>query len=440
MVHPRPDGVDIDFSVCDPDWSCVAVDLLIDATGFGEEANPLDVLDFSYWESGHRLIYDHLPTPAKVLISGCGDSGVIEGLHYAFADFRHEYVTALWRSHSGLEARIDLGLENARLTSIFASEEPERYGGGILSEVVWWLDQRHFMEFNRAPWQYDNDPFISAIYEQLNNLIKPLYEATGASEPFETADWSGLEAFTLSLPLPAQFDIRESVRPLADEVISRLIDELATSIDLPQDFNEFTALTRPGLSITINGLMPTAYTRQLSPYNIWTMRLLLALPGVRYRQGAIEQVMRRGGNRFEAIFSDGSRDVFDRIVTRYGPGKRGESVIAHRNRRDTLSGDWLLVEVEAEVSDPQDVSQRRIVDPARAAIIDGLAELDSRPLEANTLSKNLVARIISLGQGNFPLNDPIYDDPIRWLANELRAGRRPHYGLDRRARTALVRR
>lgn len=440
MVHPRPDGVDINFTIFHPDRPCIPVDLLIDATGFGEEANPLDVVDYSYWESGHRLIYDHLPRPAKVLISGCGDSGVIEGLHYAFADFRHEYVTALWRSDSGLEARIDLGLERAHLTSIFANEEPERYGSGVLPEIIWWLDQRHFMVFNAAPWPHETDPLISAIYEQLNILIKPLYEATGVGEPFATVDWTDLEAFVLSIPTSAQFDVRDAVRPLADETISQLIHELAASIDLPQDFDEFTALMRPEVSITLNGLMPTAYTRQLSPYNIWTMRLLLALPRVDYRQGAIEQVVRQDDNRFEASFAGGGREVFDRIVTRYGPGTRGESVIAHRNRRDTLSGDWLLVEVEAIVPDPPNGSQRRIVDPARAAIINGLSELDSRSPGAHTLSKDLVTRIISLGPGKFPSSDPIYDDPIRWLVTELRAGRRPQYGMDRMVRMAMARR
>ncbi|MEJ0066181.1 MAG: hypothetical protein WDM85_12830 [Caulobacteraceae bacterium] len=95
----------------------VDVDLLIDATGFGEERNPLRVVDFSYWEAGHRLIYDHLATPATVLISGCGDSGVIEAFHYALKGFRHEDVEALW-PYRGPDRYLDTGLERARLEHI----------------------------------------------------------------------------------------------------------------------------------------------------------------------------------------------------------------------------------------------------------------------------------------------------------------------------------
>jgi hypothetical protein len=152
IVHPRHDGVDIDFSVDVPDRAMIPLDMLIDASGFGEEANPHELADYSYWEAGHRLIYDHLVTPAKVLISGCGDSGVIEGLHYALDEFRHEYVTGLWRYGGGLEAQIDEGLKYARLDAIFACGEGARYDDAVLSAIIWWLDQRWFMAFNKVAW------------------------------------------------------------------------------------------------------------------------------------------------------------------------------------------------------------------------------------------------------------------------------------------------
>ena len=34
-------------------------------------------------------------------------------------------------------------------------------------------------------------------------------------------------------------------------------------------------MARPGVELLLNGLTPTAYTRELSPYNVWLMRLLL---------------------------------------------------------------------------------------------------------------------------------------------------------------------
>lgn len=63
----------------------IDADFLIDATGFGDEQNPFDIPDYSYWASGHARMYDSHKSLTRVLISGCGDSGLIEALHYLFS-------------------------------------------------------------------------------------------------------------------------------------------------------------------------------------------------------------------------------------------------------------------------------------------------------------------------------------------------------------------
>jgi hypothetical protein len=410
----------------------IPLDLLIDASGFGEEANP--------WEAGHRLIYDHLVTPAKVLISGCGDSGVIEGLHYALEEFRHEYVTALWRYGEGLEAQIDEGLKDARLDAIFASGESVRYDDAVLSEIIWWLDQRWFMAFNKVAWPPGGEVHLPPIYARLDALLKPLYDASGRSEAFATADWNDLEDFVTALPLEAQLTIREEVRPLADEWISRLTGELAGSIDLPPDIADLTRLARPVVEITLNGRWPTPYSRQLSPYNVWTMRLLLAFPGVGYRQGEIDRVVRRSDKRFDVMFADGAVETYDRVVTRYGPGNRGYAVIAQRDPGDAPVIDWLLADERRLVADPDDPSRQRFVDPARTTVIDALAALEKRVWQSEKLDKQQLVGRVSLGREAFPKDGGMYDDPSGWLAGQLRAGRYPRYGTARDIRTAIARR
>ena len=134
-----------------PDLVPIGVDLLIDATGFGEESNPHGVVDYSYWEGGHRLIYDHLRAPARVLLSGCGDSGVIEGLHYAVAGFQHELVEALWHAGVGLEAHLDEGVARARLHDIFRRSDADRLG--LLPEICWWHQTRsNIVRSGHRPW------------------------------------------------------------------------------------------------------------------------------------------------------------------------------------------------------------------------------------------------------------------------------------------------
>ena len=440
MLHPRHDGVDIDFSADKPDYGFVSVDLLIDATGYGEEANPLGVADYSYWDSGHQLIYDHLVPPAKVLISGCGDSGVIEGLHYAFGEFRHSYVTALWRYGAGLEAQIDEGLRYARLDQIFASGEAEaRYQPEILSEIVWWLDQRYFKAFSGMSWPPGREPHLPPIYECLDGLLKPHFEACSRGAPFETTEWETLEDFVLELPLADQLAIREAVRPLAEEWISRLIEKLAESIPLPADLAAYTGLARPDITIVLNGRTPTAYTRQLSPYNLWTMRLLLAFPSVSYRPGAIADVRLRPDRRFEVLFADGSTDIFDRVVTRFGPGARGNKMIAQQAPRDTRRGDQLLDVPMTLVTDPTDPRRGRHVDHARAAVVDGLIALSARTRSGEDVSKQQIVGRMLFGPHTLPEDGSLYDDPIVWLAGELRAGRYPRYDADADMIVAMAR-
>jgi hypothetical protein len=63
-LKPHATGVEIAWDPATSVRAPIMVDLVIDATGFGEEANPHGLIDSSYWESGHRLIYDHLVPPS----------------------------------------------------------------------------------------------------------------------------------------------------------------------------------------------------------------------------------------------------------------------------------------------------------------------------------------------------------------------------------------
>lgn len=382
------------------------------------------------------MIYDYLAAPAEVLISGCGDSGVIEGLHYAFADFRHEYVTALWRGGKGLEAQIDLGLERARMDHIFQSDDPNV----VAPEIQWWLEQRHYMAHNRVPWPPGGEAHLPPIYQRLDELLEPLFAAGGFSEPFESADWETLDKFADGLSVADRLKVRDGVRPLADEWISRLTAELAETIPLPDDIATLTGLSRPNLRITLNGRLPTPYSRHLSPYNVWTMRLLLEFPNVKYRQGGIDSCApRRLDNRFDVKFADGTQAIFDRVVTRYGPGRR-TAAIASPDPAGCQEGVWLLSELQTLVASRKDPDKMSIVDPARQAVLDALDALDARTWTEVDVSKNQYVGRVTLGPERMPHDGGIYDDPCRWLAGELRSARYPRYSMDHRVRMADIRR
>ena len=440
-VISQPEGLAIDLSVEAPHLKAVPVDLLIDATGFGAEANPLGVTDHSYWEAGHRLIYDHLVPPARVLISGCGDSGVIEGWHYALNGFEHRKVESFWQPGVRLEAVLDEGLARARLDAIFRNEEAWRYERPVLSEVCWWLDQRYFMENNpQLPWPPGGEPHVRPIFEALEAALAPHFAAWRPGGDIAATNWDALEDFVLGLELGPQFEAREAARLVGDVWVSRLIEELAQSIQLPETVRPIEDLARPGIDVVLNGLTPTPYTRQLSAYNVWLMRLLRAFPAVDYRQGAISAVVQRPDRRFDVNFADGDTEIFDRVVTRYGPAAGGGSGIAHGQTRDTQGGDWLLAEPYYLAHDSDGATHGRYIYPARAEIVAGLEALDGRPnSEGIGLSKELfVASTLIKGAG-VQTEDLIYRDPQTWLAAELRAGRRPSYTADAAIARANIR-
>ncbi|SEL80424.1 hypothetical protein SAMN05216382_2683 [Sphingomonas palmae] len=319
----------------------VAVDLLIDATGFGEEANPFSLVDHSYWSSGHRLIYDHLVPPAKVLLSGCGDSGVIEGMHYAMADFDHKDVEDLWPSYDYLGLSLDQRLEEARLPDLTGNGGTDRSDRPIISELAWWLELRFHGEFNsRGDWPLDNQPHTRPILSKIEAALRPHAAAAFPASSLEDLSEVERDRLVEGLALEAQLTIREAVTKEIDYWVSLRIAEAARDIIVPNDGADLHAVARQGISLTLNGMTPTPFTRQLSNYNVWLMRLLEGFPGVDYRQGGIVDVRTRDDRRFDVEFDDGQVETFDRVVTRYGA--RIDAGMCAGAARDGSAGDWLL--------------------------------------------------------------------------------------------------
>lgn len=288
MVQHRHDGVDVVFD--HPNRAALQLDLLIDATGFGEEGNPLELDDFSYWESSHRLIYDHLPRPVKVLISGRGDSGVIEALHYATAHFRHAYIEGLWDGHRGLGAKIDDGLVEARLDGVLRSDEVERFDGDVIPKIVWWRDHREYMtRMPPAQRPFAGDPCIAMVLARMDALTLPHWQSDAARGSVASGSPEALDEFVGNLTLRDQLAIREGLRRLVAERISVRMQTLADNLQVGVE-NRVAEFARSKVKVVLNATTPTPYGRQLSPYNVWIMKVLVDLEGVSYRRGEIKSV------------------------------------------------------------------------------------------------------------------------------------------------------
>lgn len=433
-IKRREDGLTIELrSRKAPHIQPIEVDLLIDATGFGEEANPRGLVDFSYWESGHRLIYDHLPKTCNVLVSGCGDSGLVEAMHYAIKDFRHELVENLWPSRTDLEAHLDIGLEEAKLDNVLKSEEVERYDGRVISEVCWWLDTwfklEHWKSYG-SPLRSEGE-YYQPIFRAIEEVLRPHLKVTFPGRNIRRLPWEDREAFALRLPLKVQLEAREAVCPIADDWISRgmaqLVDEVAVSKLLR--IRKLHALARPGVVVTLNGMTPTPYTRQLSTYNVWLMHVLMSFPNVRYRRGMMSKVEADRLGHFKVTFDGGSTRVFDRVVTRYGLStERRNRPLTKRRSGDPHAGSWLLTPVRYRVP-TKDAHIWKTIEPAIHRVACKLDQVERRrgSYRSDPLEKSLYVPCLLIGPGESHKTDEIYRNPQAWLSAKLRAGIRPRY-------------
>jgi hypothetical protein len=429
-LRPHGTGVSIEWDPETLDRRPIAVDHVVDATGFGEEGNPLGLVDFSYWESGHRLIYDHVVPPADILISGCGDSGVIEALHYALADFRHEEVEAFWPPYQSFGLVLDQLVERARLPDVLDCEPNTDFEDPLVSEVCWWLNIRHHIEHNSdAGWPLDSEPHTRPIFEAIERALAADLAGAFSGRPIDDVRYEELEEFAKRLTPERQFAVRDESRPVIEAWISRRLEDEINNIELPPIAAAIHDLRRKGVNLTLNGLAPTPYTRQLSPYNVWVMRLLMSCPGVQYRPGKITSVAVQADRRLEVTFSDGSRQFFNRVLTRYGA--RGDVALAPGARRDGIAGDFLLSVPHYTAPDPGDLSVHKIWYPVRDELLRSLDALF--PVKSSSrvdISKDHYVRNLTLGPEAVPSIVRMPADPQAMLSTELRNRRRPVFDAD----------
>lgn len=406
------------------------VDLVIDATGFGEETNPQSLVDYSYWDSGHRLLYENLPDDATVIISGCGDSGVVEALHYAVQDFRHDQIKALWPQHRDLDLVIDQLLVGARLEHIVRSQEVERYTTEILSEICWWLDTWFRLnDQGRSAWWRQAGAKDRPIFMALDAALRPYLLRHFPGRPLTKLTWSEREDFVLALPLVTQLKVRAVVDKVIDARISLTMSKMAHR--LPATVAMLRPHMRQSIKVILNGMTPTPYTRQLSPYNVWTMRLLRTLPCVTYRQGKIEAIKRRADGRYEVSFDHGPPIVADRAVTRYGVDQSRET-LAQTAPRDSRRGDWLLTEPSYTARDRDDPRRGVLIYPAREQVILALAQLKTRRRtdKAVVVAKPFYIKGQILGSDWRRAMDPGLVDPQARLVDLVRKRTRVTYVND----------
>jgi hypothetical protein len=146
------------------------------------------------------------------------------------------------------------------------------------------------------------------------------------------------------LALEDQAAVRAALRPVLEELSSVAIRNAMQSIDISSifDMSKLHGRRRKTVEVVLNGVTSTPFTRQLSPFNVWLMAVMLTFPNVKYRRGRLTNTKQQSDGRVKVYFEDGSTETFDRVVTRYGPGVQGAHMIAQPKSTMEPSG-YLLV-------------------------------------------------------------------------------------------------
>jgi hypothetical protein len=324
------------------------VNTVIFATGFGEERKPYpSVRDWSYWRSGSPFQYRPGPRTKKkqrVLISGCGDSGIVEMMHYVFRGFEHRDIfRCYYPKGSGIESHIQPMLEDSHFWKIrYDKTIYEYFDGKAISELCWFYHEKAFR---------DDDPEnarkirLSNLWpgeRRFRNRIEKLYSEIGEylhqlgvdthSRLDTDFDKDRLMQQITKVPIDKQLAIRKQFNSLVAEIASL---ELNGKIDTPKFKRVFVARYRKkllnGFEVWLNDTTPTPYTEKLSPIMLIFLKLCKGIETVRFISGRLINV-KATDKGYEAYFvkaasvaeampkprQNARRKEFDHVATRFG--------------------------------------------------------------------------------------------------------------------------
>lgn len=302
-------------------------DVAILATGFGQEQNALGVEDWSYWQAGSPLQY--MPDKVggdrpRVIIAGCGDSGVIELVHHVFRGFRHEHLPLLYPH--GVESFVQGSLEQSQTRNI-RNEEQNYEFDELISELGWFFNCKDFKEANPA-YAKDalcDDNIWAPVERQKAYLIERITRellnvgVDAAANLTEEGAYRSLVQSLTELSKEKQLIVRKAVEPDIAALASIEFELIMKQLDLKEYIR---SELRPDVllnafDITLVDTTPTPYTERLSPINLAYLKLCQDAQPIEYRQGRLNRVEQLE-NGLIAHFDEGEPIRCDRILTRFG--------------------------------------------------------------------------------------------------------------------------
>lgn len=304
-------------------YRAIEYDVVIVATGYGKEGRPLNdgsntplATDYSYWRSGDPDFYK-VPGHTKnsrrerVLISGNGDSAIIELAHYLIRDFEHHRIfrflpmtdigPGLWFDFCGMVDRLHYRHIEAG--------NPEDYH--LAGPISWYWTQRDSGSSVTRP--------TKRTIRRTSNVVSKNEQDIYATIDRTLAEKEIGKKLSGDVIKKIECDIDEDLSALASYEIKKGINSVFSKEYYAQHLGNLMFTTE--FILTVVGPTPTIYSRRQSPMTWYLIRMLkeFAPSKFNYKQGELLNTKFVSGVIHAEIDTIQDSLPFDAIVARQGP-------------------------------------------------------------------------------------------------------------------------
>lgn len=306
-LEPRASSGGVEIRIARQKTHPMKFDAAILATGFGDERLEPDshTNDTSYWLSGNPLTYHASPHrkrgAERILVSGNGDSAVIELAQLLIRGFSHENIFSFLPSNALAK----------RLSNVYAHQiqnlvhrKIELEGGGVES---WYRTTRELKELNPGIEMFSKDAF---------DFRRELYSVLDAR--------LGRVDLARDKAVHRAARIVHKTRTSFESLASIEINNCLNTFNLSKIFrNEIKKHFRRDIQVTVVGRSPTIYSIVQAPINWFLLRILTHFGAIRYHQAELVSSA-LSNSRIRCNFAGAiSASNFHRVITRHGPSFGG---------------------------------------------------------------------------------------------------------------------
>ena len=237
-----------------PGYTQRSFDVVVLATGFGEERTVRGLPPRSYWENDslHQAVYSSGSRPQRVLVTGCGDGGLVDTLRLCIKNFDHKEFVEFAFNPSEIEAVKEFLLN---------------IEGRLVSQRM--PDPEHFLME-----EYSELHVPEGVVERLQKRLRPDTEivlngsAPNPLNPRASIMHRFLTFLLLKICADGKHKTLTYVRGRVQEPVSRTEDRWKVSIQRPDaaepTVSEFdSVIVRHGPQPSITALLPVNVGKRL---------------------------------------------------------------------------------------------------------------------------------------------------------------------------------